>query len=119
MHLGQNVSARGEPKSDNLLYDSARSLCIRKCAERDESFHSLRRSERLAPLHRLGATDRLGPANPPATDDDVAGVNDGRLPRRDGALRFVQANACAMVLNRRHGGAGAGMTVANLDRPIA
>src|SRR5437660_9080378 len=97
MHLRQNVSARGQAKIDNLFYDLLRGVRVGKRAERDESFHSLGRSERFASPDRLVMPGRLAPANPTATDDDIARVNDGRLPRRDRALRFVQANACPMV----------------------
>src|SRR5256885_1955828 len=95
MDFRQNVSARGQPKIDNLPYDFPRCLCVRESAECNESFHPLGRNERFA------KPDLLGPTDPPAAHYDVTFVNDRGLSRSNGSLRLVQTNPPPTLVQRR------------------
>src|SRR5437764_14245627 len=61
-------------------------------------------------------TSASRPANPAATEHDVTVVNDCRLSRRYGALRFMQSHPGTIILGQRNRCGGAGMVVANLNR---
>src|SRR5579884_226507 len=59
---------------------------------------------------------KSAPANPAATQDDVAIVNHRSLTWRDSALRLMQANPGAILFQRNNGRERAGMIVTNFDR---
>src|SRR2546426_6089947 len=110
MDFRQNVSARGQPKIDNLPYDFPRCLCVRESAECNESFHPLGRNERFA------KPDRLGPTDPPAAQYDVAFVNDRGLSRSNGSLRLVPTHSPPVLVEGRPSRAPTPLAVADLCR---
>ena len=65
---------------------------------------------------RLGTPGRLASANPATAQHQITIINHSRLPWRHGTLWFVQANASAIVLQRRDTRGRAGMVVTNFYR---
>ena len=84
----QNICARSEPFTDQLIRNPPRGFGIRERAERQQNFFG----------HLLGENRRFASADPATAENDITIVNHRCLSRRHRALRFVESDASAMIL---------------------